>query len=396
MTFALPEGSVLGRLRLNEVYEFYDGPRLFTLINEVGNLYLALSVIESPERDAWIYVPISPERLRTVEAGTMDVRTAFASPETERFLYVWLDRGSSRVNVEDREVASIDPAFLPDDETFFLDPRPEAIDALAPIIDVAVQRHRETLRLELRFPGLPPKEAPSRSLGFVLSSFQELTAALAQSVRGQATARGRIPPEILAASEMRVVETFAASFGVELAAANIGDLFGGSVASDALDAMSGLLQAGSGADDLGPLLADLKPRVASKYRMFIETLIESAAGISIDWASPHADRGASYNLSQDALRQIAATIAMVDSSSTSTYTIRGTLIGLNARTRSFEFEDPVNSQRVSGRLEQGGFPEDQEFVINATYSATIRETIEVSGLTGDESVSRVLVSLERA
>lgn len=92
------------------------------------------------------------------------------------------------------------------------------------------------MRLALRFPGLPPKEAPSRSLGLVLTTFQELTAALAQAVRGEATARGRIPPDILSASELRVVDTFAASFGVELAAAQIGDLFGGSVASDALNA----------------------------------------------------------------------------------------------------------------------------------------------------------------
>ena len=71
---------------------------------------------------------------------------------------------------------------------------------------------------------------------------QELTAALAQSVRGEATARGRIPPDILTASELRVIDTFAASFGVELAAAQIGDLFGGSVAGDALNAMSDLIQ----------------------------------------------------------------------------------------------------------------------------------------------------------
>lgn len=396
MTFALPEGSILGRLRLDQVYEFYDTPRLFTVVNEVGNLLLGLSVVENSEQDAWLYIPMSAERLRTIEAGTLDIRTAFSMPETERVFYVWLDHETGRVTVDDRASTSLDRSLLPDDEAFFIEPVPQAVEQLAPVLDLAAQRHRETVRLALRFPGLSQKEAPSRSLGLVLTTFQELTAALAQSVRGEATARGRIPPDILTASELRVIDTFAASFGVELAAAQIGDLFGGSVAGDALNAMSDLIRAGSGAEELGLLLADLKPRVASKYRSFIETMIDVGAGVQIDWGSPQEGRGATHDLSQDALRQIASTIALVDSSFTTTYMIRGTLIGLNSRTRSFELEDSLNRQRVSGRLEQGRFPDDQEFVINAVYTATIRETVEVSGLTGDESMTRVLVSLERA
>ena len=39
----LPIGSLLGDLKLVEVYEFYDIPRLFSAVNPAGQLFLAVN-----------------------------------------------------------------------------------------------------------------------------------------------------------------------------------------------------------------------------------------------------------------------------------------------------------------------------------------------------------------
>ena len=36
------EGTSLGSLKVLEVYEYYDGPRLFASVNETGSVFLVL------------------------------------------------------------------------------------------------------------------------------------------------------------------------------------------------------------------------------------------------------------------------------------------------------------------------------------------------------------------
>ena len=93
------------------------------------------------------------------------------------------------------------------------------------------------------------------------------------------------------------------------------------------------------------------------------------------------------------LSGIAATLKLVDTMDVSTYSVTGVLIGLNTRTGSFEIEDRVDQKRVRGKLDRSRFASDDEFTINGVYRGTIEETMEVSGLTGDETVRRVLVEL---
>ena len=53
----------------------------------------------------------------------------------------------------------------------------------------------------------------------------------------------------------------------------------------------------------------------------------------------------------------------------------------------------TDGTRISGRLDSTRFASDEEFTINALYVASIEETTEVSGITGEESLSRRLREL---
>ena len=77
----LPDGTALGRLKLVEVYDYYDGPRLFAAQNATGSLFLSLWADETDAADTWLYLPISEEQLERVRAGQVDISQAYLQPE---------------------------------------------------------------------------------------------------------------------------------------------------------------------------------------------------------------------------------------------------------------------------------------------------------------------------
>ena len=74
----LPE---LGSLRIIEVFDDFDGPRLFSCRDAAGRLYLALSVEDSRTSQTWLYVAVSDTRYSDLEAGRIDLRDAFLASE---------------------------------------------------------------------------------------------------------------------------------------------------------------------------------------------------------------------------------------------------------------------------------------------------------------------------
>ena len=77
----LPESTILGILKLIEVYEFYDQPCLFSCQNLSGQVYLALWIDSSETEDIWLYAPVSSERFNNIKNGEVDLKTVFTHSE---------------------------------------------------------------------------------------------------------------------------------------------------------------------------------------------------------------------------------------------------------------------------------------------------------------------------
>jgi hypothetical protein len=77
----LPESTILGILKLIEVYEFYDQPCLFSCQNLSGQVYLTLWVDSSETEDIWLYAPVSSERFNHIKNGEVDLKTVFSHSE---------------------------------------------------------------------------------------------------------------------------------------------------------------------------------------------------------------------------------------------------------------------------------------------------------------------------
>jgi hypothetical protein len=77
----LPMNTLLGKLELIEVYEYYDKPLLFACKNASGTHYLVVQTDSQDDFETWFYVSLSFRRFLQVRSGEIDLHEAFASAE---------------------------------------------------------------------------------------------------------------------------------------------------------------------------------------------------------------------------------------------------------------------------------------------------------------------------
>ena len=93
-----------------EILSYYDGPRVVLQKDALGKLYIGWWNDEDDERERWVYVGVSPSRLRMILDGNVPSREAIENPEDGYVIVCDLDFG------DDGAVRAIaaDPASVPE------------------------------------------------------------------------------------------------------------------------------------------------------------------------------------------------------------------------------------------------------------------------------------------
>lgn len=107
----LPNDTFLGKLEYHNVYMSYDMPRIFSVKNKADNYYLVYWSEEENDHDVWLYVSISPEKLKQVEKGVIRLKDVFLYPELETVLKL-KEYFEPKTNTE---LEYIEPSKLTDD-----------------------------------------------------------------------------------------------------------------------------------------------------------------------------------------------------------------------------------------------------------------------------------------
>lgn len=115
--FPLLRTRELGKLELYEVYDYFDGPKFFSVKNNFGELYLVYwsGDYQSEESTKWLYLRVSENRLNQVRKSLLSVFEAFRTPERDLFCVLQSFDGR-RVVVHDAAGQSIN--FPPEDFEF--------------------------------------------------------------------------------------------------------------------------------------------------------------------------------------------------------------------------------------------------------------------------------------
>lgn len=108
--------SLLGRLRIDEVFVRFDGPRLFSALNEAGQRYMAVFAEETEDAEVFLYAPVSEDRYRAIRSGGLPLRAAFSDAQDGRVFVVTSSTEEADQRVEEWEAERLPSDWLPDDD----------------------------------------------------------------------------------------------------------------------------------------------------------------------------------------------------------------------------------------------------------------------------------------
>lgn len=393
----LPQETILGKLEILEVYEFYDKPCLFSCRNVVGQIFLAVWIDETSYSDSWLYVPTSLRRLQQVVGGGIELKNAFLEAEDGFVLEVIVFHdGDKAADVLRTSCSNLEEDKLPAPDEF-LNCQSQIVTALIEKKDAkrsAIQLRRSVLNVAFSFPGFDIMQAPAVELGSLLQSIQYLIDALGQFKAGQPTIKGSIPDRIIQQTKLAVAGTFASSFGVEMVAFDKPDLWGNSLAEEAIESFLQLINIGQDSERLREFLLDAQPRAASRYRIFLEKLIHAKARLRADWGSFNQEKGDSAELLLVDAKIVLGIVSQVESEKPKQYEVEGELVGINKRTKSFEiWEIRGEEKKYSGRILDSALSVAETATLSRVYTSTIMEVTEIS-LTGEEKIKYQLADLK--
>ena len=126
MTF-LNQNSVVGELVVQEVFLYYDGPRLFVANNSIGQKYLINCLSSDDQNDTWLAVALSDKRLSALRGRTLDVHDAFANPELGFAIELTSNKNGLLVSSSIKKPDQLQPDDLPEPGAFLQPALPNAV-----------------------------------------------------------------------------------------------------------------------------------------------------------------------------------------------------------------------------------------------------------------------------
>ncbi|EPU3917601.1 MULTISPECIES: DUF6575 domain-containing protein [Aeromonas] len=394
--FELPNKTPMGELELYEVFEFFDFPRLFSAKSKTGSLFLGLSIFDDYDNFEWLYIAISPDRIKQLINQQLCLYTAFTNPENNYLFKLYTTRnGTAKFEYILPEQLSLDELPIPNTRLKIINKaKPYGLGEINPRL-AARSSARETFNIHLYPWDTKLPELSTRNFGNILVSTQELIDSLGQACEeDEPSIKGAISADILKKTKLNTCQIFEGSFGVQFKSSNISDLFGESLVSNAINEFLELLSAQDSEDVLSEKLHKLKGRVASKYRRLLKEVNNIGSGIKFEWGSPNSEYGGQFELTKAQVEKAHSIVDSIDIAMSEAIEINAKLIGLNVRTKRYEISGLENGERFSGKVSEDTLSEVEHAVINSNYIATLKKIIETKSSSGDESIKWVLVGLK--
>jgi hypothetical protein len=392
---SLPKNTPLGFLEIKDIFEYFDFPRLFTCKNKSNSIFLAVSTYDDSETFEWLYLPTSPDRIKSLIDQKISLNEAFTNPEDGYLLKVISDfLGNSKFEYLFPEQVPLTDlpsagAMLSSTETSHYGLG--EIDAKAS----AESSHRETYNLHLYPHNTKLPEISSKKLGNILIISQELIDALGQVTAGQPTIKGAIAADILEQTRLNACQIFEGSFGIQLKSEKNSDLFKKSLLSESLQEFINLLLTEDIEDNISNKLHELKGRVASKYRALLKEIYQLKSPLKIEWGSPNKDLGGNVYLSSEKIERAYKIVSRVEIEMSEEIEIDSELLGLDTATKRYRLTSLLDKTEYSGKVTDEALQNVMHSEINAHYRATIKKVIETNSTSGYEINKWILVGLTR-
>jgi hypothetical protein len=389
----LPESTMLGKLEMIEVYDFYDKPTLFSCKNQSGQIFIVLWVDSSEVSDIWLYASVSSDRFKDTKKGKIELRDIFVNSE-DAFVYKVITPYEENLNAE---VSNIYCEQIEDD---YLPMFGQVIEAegnfkASNIEQVSHNKKREILDFTLQFAEEEAAEAPIGELGCILSSLQETIDAIGQIKLGKSESH-IIPNEVTKKTQIVISSVFSGSFGMRLEGTMYEeDFLGESLLEQCVSEFIHLINLGANAEQLRAKLYILKQKTAFKYSAFLNALSRvKISKLHIDWASPKTGLKESGDITLDTVHD---TLNIINNTKLKTEVeiqVNVKLTMVNYKSRTINVQE-INSNKKYKCIISDSATRDVDTISKSfVYVATIQDYVILSPVVDKEKHEYELLSLK--
>lgn len=108
----------LGELEIVEVYDYYDGPKFFSVRDRTSSFYTVYWCDLLDGAEGWLYLPISEKRLDRLRRREISVRDAYLEPEKGYWLVYTRVSPKKSESISYFGCEDVNPAFIPPEGMF--------------------------------------------------------------------------------------------------------------------------------------------------------------------------------------------------------------------------------------------------------------------------------------
>lgn len=350
---AVAKNTFLGSLAIDEVYQYYDGPKLFSCSNNVGQGFLCFWLGEVDEpcfADEWLYVPISKTRLNKVKTGKIDLRDACLGAEDG---YVWIVRVTTELTqtdtVKSREASSLEDDNLPVIGTALRIATP-TIPEIEPIELYSLRSRNDIVDLSLSESTEYGSEVGIGGLGGALVTVQGVIDYMFANKAGYKSYK--IPEHVIKKSKINAVGAFPSSFGVRLQLNySQPDIFGENEMFAILTDFIRFVNLGKTPADLIEAFAGFSSFVVAKWLAFFTNLSKSKVAFKANWCRPNPESKPQFaSITWEQAHAVAEVLQSSIEKFVDVITIDCTLDSISIPRRTFGLVDNKTGIRYEGKF----------------------------------------------
>ncbi|WP_135554571.1 DUF6575 domain-containing protein [Paenibacillus cymbidii] len=391
MDFVLPKP--LGELTIVDVFEYIDGPKIFSCINENGQLYVTNWIDTNSESDTWFYVSVNERQLVSIRQGKLSMRDLITESTLGAILEVVTPiSGYGQVQVRERAISSIREEELPDTDSYlisnYLEPHPPfLLPKQESTIESAKRGKRDVLDLSFSTKGQHDNEIDVTVLGSALLYTQDLVNFLPQQKKQ--AGRHKLSKESVGKFKLKAVGCYAASFGVRLESNAETDLFGDTDLSNTLEIVMKLIDSTKNKSKFKEALGGHNLRAIKIYYDFLNLLKNEDVELTAEWASPN-EKYMYSRLDRESINSAIQAMNEETKKEENDIVVHGQLVGVNVERNKFNLIT-AGEEHIHGKISEQ--LKNTKYTVPLEVKAILKENVEINVLTGKEITVYTLVDI---
>lgn len=382
----------IGKLRIQNIYEYYDEPLVFSFYSETGALYLANLVDGDDDVHIWTYLPITNKELLAIESQQISLFNLYKN-STSSYIYILTEKIDSK-DYQTISMNSFPKEYLPDKDSFldFTRNQNTTLGNIQVIEKRSTESNRYVVDLSLEPNQSHEHEIEANLLGKTLIDFQELVQAI--GAPKHLLKQAAISDEIRQENRLKVTNVFAASFGVRMESDHLANAFSDDPIRNNLESLITMLNGINDYEGTLNYLNSFSQKSKYKFLSFIELIKDNKIDGKISLAVP---QGSDFLLKTTNFKEKEA-VDFYKKAQTDIdikeqeIILDGSLLAFDSKVSSFKFASSVSGNDIiySGKLSEK--ITDSTSSIPSNGIATILVETKTKIFTGEESHKYTLQS----